>query len=610
MRRILKPGRNCWGIYDVWETGLLVDARDYYRAFYSAAEAARRYILIAGWQFDTEVELLRGDDKKKPDQEVRLYPFLRGLCERTPELSIYILAWDFSIVYVMSREWFQEWRFTWGASSQLKFHFDSHHPIGASHHQKFIVMDGCIAFVGGMDICSSRWDDRRHLADHPDRMNLDQKPYEPVHDIQSYHIGPVAGQLAELFKMRWQHSGGGVLDLPPPVTNPHFRIEPSIRIAAGQVAISQTQAREFFPLEDSILEIRNLYLDAIYAAEKLIYIENQYFSSHAVYKALVDRMMATDRPRLEIVIIVPDRMHAFFEEIGLGIAQIKALHSLKEIASRYNHSLGIYYPASISRVDRYPLTVNRFSGQRSTVNGKRFDGLGAPVYIHAKLLLVDDRFLTIGSANIANRSMGFDSELNVSWEASSRSQRRLIHSIHQARINLLAEHTGLPMQKHRRRLGRTRGLVDNLNRLADNELCRLHHHKMENSYYDSELLNALNLNDLFFDPEKPTIEENIYELISYDQNSLFARGITFLRNWLYTSKGKKTDSPYYPDNNNPDNNNPNNNNPDNNNPDIKDLNNDNNNPDNKEKIPDELKKTACSPNALPQEADSLNKKNS
>lgn len=195
-----------------------------------------------------------------------------------------------------------------------------------------------------MDICSSRWDDRRHLADHPDRRNLDQKPYEPIHDIQSYHIGPVAEQLAELFKMRWQHAGGGVLDLPPPVPNPQFRIEPSIRIAAEHVAISQTQAKEFFPMEDSILEIRNLYLDAIYAAEKLIYIENQYFSSHAVYKALVDRMMASNRPRLEIVIIVPDRMHAFFEEIGMGIAQVKVLHSLKEIASRYNHSLGITIP--------------------------------------------------------------------------------------------------------------------------------------------------------------------------------------------------------------------------------------------------------------------------
>ena len=101
-------------------------------------------------------------------------------------------------------------------------------------------------------------------------------------------------------------------------------------------------------MEDSILEIRNLYLDAIYAAEKLIYIENQYFSSHEVYKALVDRMMAPNRPRLEIVIIVPDRMHAFFEEIGMGIAQVKALRSLKEIASQNNHSLGIYYPASIT----------------------------------------------------------------------------------------------------------------------------------------------------------------------------------------------------------------------------------------------------------------------
>ncbi|MEW5803660.1 MAG: phospholipase D-like domain-containing protein [bacterium] len=518
LRRILTPGRNCWGIFDVRKTGLLVDARDYYRAFYHAAEEAQRYILITGWQFDSEVELLRGDDKKGADQEVRFYPFLKTLCERNPVLEIYILAWDFSIVYLLTREWFQQWRFTWGASSQIKFHFDAHHPIGASHHQKFVVVDGSIAFVGGMDICSSRWDDRRHLADHPDRRNLDQKPYEPVHDIQSYHIGrAVAGQLVELFKIRWQRSGGGVLDLPPPLENPYFKIDQGISIVAEQVALSQTQGKSVFPIQESIQEIRSLYIDAIHAAERLIYIENQYFSSQAVYTALIERMADPDRSRLAIVIIVPDRMHAFFEEIGMGIAQVKMLRSLAEVASRNGHLLGIFYPAS------------------STQNGREIS-----TYVHAKLLLIDDRFLTVGSANIANRSMGLDSELNVSWEATSARQGQLIRSIRQARIDLLAEHTAVLAPEHRRDLGRVRRLVDNLNSLADSSRCRLQHHKMEKSYHDGEWVSSLNLDSIFFDPEKPIIEENIYELMTYDQNSLFARGITFLNNWLF-SKEKAQD---------------------------------------------------------------------
>lgn len=515
MKQILKPGHSCWGIYDVQETGLLIDARDYYRAFYAAAKEAQRYILIAGWQFDTEVQLLRGDDLEGADQQTRFYPFLKGLCERNPELEIYILAWDFSLVYALGREWFQAWKFRWGGSKQIRFHFDSHHPIGASHHQKFAVIDGCLAFVGGMDICASRWDDRRHLVENPDRKNSDQKPYEPVHDIQSYHIGgTVAGQLAELFKMRWQSSGGGELDLPPPPKDYHFEIEPSVSLAAEKVAISRTQAREVFPHQPPIQEIRNLYLEAIHAAERLIYIENQYFSSQAVYQALVDRMKAAGRGKLQIVIIVPDRMHALFEEIGMGMAQVKILRSLKEIATEAGHAFGIFYPASIIQ-----------------------DGQGVvevPSYIHAKLLLVDDRFLTIGSANIANRSMGFDSELNVSWEASSGSQRKLIRSIRQARIDLLAEHSGLTpdSEPSRRTLGRVAGLVDSLNRLADSSVSRLRHHRMEKSYLEAEWLSALNIEGFFFDPEKPPIEENIYELVKYGQNSLFARGITLLSNWL------------------------------------------------------------------------------
>ena len=69
------------------ETGLLVDGRDYYRAFYQAAQQARRYILIAGWQFDSAVPLLRGRDRRGVRLRVRLLPFLKTLCEANPTRS-------------------------------------------------------------------------------------------------------------------------------------------------------------------------------------------------------------------------------------------------------------------------------------------------------------------------------------------------------------------------------------------------------------------------------------------------------------------------------------------------------------------------------------------
>ena len=108
---ILKPGRNCWHVGEVTKTGLLVDARDYYRAFYHTARAARRYILISGWQIDSNVVLLRGEDAKSAGEEAPLISFLNNLCEQNSALRIFILAWDFSMVYSLDREWFQEWYF-------------------------------------------------------------------------------------------------------------------------------------------------------------------------------------------------------------------------------------------------------------------------------------------------------------------------------------------------------------------------------------------------------------------------------------------------------------------------------------------------------------------
>ena len=99
--------------------------------------------------------------------------FLNELCEKNSDLRIYILAWNFNPVYGLDREWFQKWYFNWTTNERLKFCFDSSHCVGASHHQKFSVVDGTIAFLGGLDLCSGRWDDREHCSSNPKRINSD-----------------------------------------------------------------------------------------------------------------------------------------------------------------------------------------------------------------------------------------------------------------------------------------------------------------------------------------------------------------------------------------------------------------------------------------------------
>ena len=368
MKRILKPGWNCSEIYDVQEAGLLIDGRSYFKTLYQTAQKAKKYILFAGWQFDSNVQLLRGKDEETAKQETAFLPFLQSLCEQQEKLEVYILAWDYSILFAMDREWFQDVIFNWGSHEHIHYRFDSNHAVGASHHQKFVVIDGQISFVGGLDISSGRWDDRRHLSSNRQRVNADKKPYEPYHDMQACLAGPVSVQLVHVFQERWRIAGGGDLNLPSTDTeNIQVEVNDMLPIEASKVALSQTYARTIVPETEPVQEIRNLCRDAILSAQKLIYIENQYFSSQVVFQALLERMKDKNSPKINIILILPKKPHAFVEEISIGLIQAKVLDALKETATHEGHYLGIYYTLSGRGKDDNPAT-----------------------YIHSKLLIIDD----------------------------------------------------------------------------------------------------------------------------------------------------------------------------------------------------------------------------
>lgn len=513
MRRILKPGENCRALKSVGEAGLLIDGEEYYRAFYLAAVQAKKQILISGWQFDSEVALLRGADARRHGGGYPFLSFLDGLCRERKELRVYMLAWDFSFIFMLERQWMQEWVFNWSTNERLFFRFDGRHPIGASQHQKFAVIDRSVAFLGGMDICSGRWDDRSHNAENRERVNPDGRGYVPYHDTQAYVTGPLVNDLAAIFAARWRDSTG--TEIAPDGPDDGFILPAGSRgmeIPASRAALSLTQAQTLPSPQTEVREIRRLHIDAIRAAEKLVFIENQYFSSYAVFLALMERMAEATRPKLEIVIIIPERPHGIMEEASIGVTQSRLLNSLKSFARRYGHSMGVYYPAA-----RGP------------------DDKKAPVYIHSKILIVDDRFVTIGSANVTNRSMGLDSELNISFEAVSRRNRALAGSIRRVRASLLAEHLGFENAVEMERLDSPAGLVDYLDRLADNGAYRLEKHGMEAYFEDLSVLKLLN--DMLLDPEKTIIEENIFELISPNVGYIFTEGMTFFRNWFLKKTG-------------------------------------------------------------------------
>jgi phospholipase D1/2 len=480
---ILAPGRNCWTENAAVEAcGLLVDAREYYRALYHAARRAKRYIYIAGWKFNSDVRLLRGEDAEEAGEEAEFLPFLKRLCEENRDLRIYILAWNYSFVFSWEWEWNLTSKFS-DADGRMQFRFDSEHAVVATHHQKFVVVDGHVAFVGGLDINRDDWDDRDHRLDHPSRVMDVGEDAHPYHDIQSVLVGPVAQEVARYFKTRWDTAGHEPFEIPEPIAFPYEHL--GIPIKATRAALSRNQPMTLTN-STSILEIRQLYLDAIAAAEESIYIENQYFTSHAVADALIARMRQPDRPTLEIVVILPRNLPAMTESVALEPLRLRLLDTIPSVARETGHRLGIYYSAA----------------------GSSKSGVEIATLIHSKLMTVDDRFLTIGSANTSNRSMELDTELNVTWEATGPQDAELMASIRAARANLLAEHCGkLDRPEVLHNLERTHGLVEYLDQLAREPGNRLQPLNRDAILRDQAWLAQIEKLGLSFDPDGPIVEQ-------------------------------------------------------------------------------------------------------
>lgn len=509
-RSVLELGHNVWRAARPDAAGLLVDAADYYTAFYRAALGAQRSIVLSGWQFDRGVALLRGE-ASPPGAEVRLLRFLNLLCEQKPELEIYILAWDFHVVFALEREWMQSLYFEWATNERLHFRFDDTQAAQGSHHQKFVVIDRAVSFVGGIDLCEARWDDRRHRADNALRTSHGA-PAKPYHDVQACLLGcDTADVLRELFADRWARTEGGPLALPScrSPAGSHVLPEGALPLGSSSVGFSRTDARA---PDNTVREVQHLLVDAVGAAERLIYIETQYFSSHALCEALVSRMQAAGRRRLEIVIIVNAKPEALKEEIAIGLRQAKVLTRLAKVAAETQHGFGAYLTFADGDAKTRPAT-----------------------YIHSKLLSIDDRFLTVGSANLTNRSMGVDTELNVSWEAAgvSDDDHQLRTHIRGVRVSLLAEHAGLldvAPSSLDSELGNIDGLVARLDGLAAVEGARLR--RVTPSFGEKVALALFDPEALPFDPDEPDYAPGTDGWKEEHSPGIFAAGVAALKQGL------------------------------------------------------------------------------
>jgi len=183
---LFKPGENCCAAAQAHRISFVVDADGYFRLFRRACEKAERSILILGWDFDSRT-VLEQEEGKPP---VILGDFLNALAKRNRRLHVKILDWDYPIVYGMDRELPPTLGLSWKTHRRVDFRYDDTHPVAGSHHQKVVIIDDKLAFVGGLDLTNKRWDTCDHHADDPRRVH-EEKPYPPFHDVMMAVDGPI-----------------------------------------------------------------------------------------------------------------------------------------------------------------------------------------------------------------------------------------------------------------------------------------------------------------------------------------------------------------------------------------------------------------------------------
>ncbi|MGQ2969673.1 MAG: phospholipase D-like domain-containing protein [Allorhizobium sp.] len=401
---IFSPSQNCWRIEKADEFSILIDANDYFASVRASMMAAKRSIFFVGWDFDASITL--GHPKVDDGAPRGVGDFLLWLARRTPGLEIRILLWSPAPLASWARPSNLPYLLRWKWNRQISVRLDGKHPLGSSHHQKMLVIDDAVAYCGGIDVTLDRWDTREHLDDNPDRRRPNGKPYGPWHDISSRFTGPAAHALGELCRQRWTRAGGK--DVPLVQTVPTIE-DSAPHFSFGKVDLAIARTSPAYQDETAVTEIEHLTIDMINAAQRMVYAESQYFASRAVAQTIARRLAEPEGP--EFVLINPTTSDNWLGQIAMDTARARLVESLRrhDKFGRFR----IYHPITAK---------------------------GQPIYVHAKLMITDDKYLRVGSSNINNRSMRFDQECDVALEAGASEQ--LSMRIASFRNDLLAEHLG------------------------------------------------------------------------------------------------------------------------------------------------------------------------
>jgi phosphatidylserine/phosphatidylglycerophosphate/cardiolipin synthase-like enzyme len=326
-----------------------------------AIRGAKRHVHIAGWSITPHFALTRDEPP------VVLRELLADAAERA---DVRVLMWAGAPprTFAPDRRTVRAARDELAHGTKVRAACDSRSRAMHCHHEKLVIVDDEVAFVGGIDL-TQLGGDRYDTNAHPARGRLGW------HDATARLRGPGVADVAAHFAARWREVASDPPP-PPPAAPP---------VAAGDVEVQVVRTlpeRQYDFLPHGDFRILEAYLRALRSAQRLVYLESQFLWAPEVVDTLAAKLREPPHPDFRVVVVLPSRANNGQEDTRGQLAILAD-------ADRDGHR---FLAATISA--RTGRTIDR-------------------VYVHAKIGIVDDRWLTIGSANLNAHSLFNDSEMNL-----------------------------------------------------------------------------------------------------------------------------------------------------------------------------------------------------
>ena len=402
------------------EVTFTVDGQETFRLMYEKIHHAKTCVYIANYDLDPALRFVRNSDRpaSRAGHEHEAYPLQDLLVEKAREgVEVKIIVWEPRLVLRLlpgadergidgradEVNVINEIAERYGISQKLMVRIDSTAPtLTSAHHEKIVIVDNQIGFCGGLDLSRGKWDTSRHDYDNP----LRDANSEPWHDVHVMISGPVVWDLIYHFHQRWAYSESRSAGRAR-----RIRIRSNYNTIGSHGSVQAVALRTWNEL-DRQGGIKAWYAAMFRKAKKSIYIENQFPFQNSFATKLLERRLKEERSMKVIIVSPMDPNLPGF--IGSMIAKM----SVNDV----NDNLATLRRAGEGRVKTYSLV-----SQHAAIGVKR-----KQIYVHSKVMVVDDRWMTVGSANIDKNGFRDSSELNLGMESPGLAR--------ELRIRLWQEH--------------------------------------------------------------------------------------------------------------------------------------------------------------------------